>query len=81
MRNTTTWYDVVHVEIITGERDGRIWVLKLSCGHTVFRRIPPLRLHSLTAFSLREPQKNVGAPFVIRIQNKTFLRPKLNITG
>ncbi|TAB42196.1 hypothetical protein DBZ53_25245 [Salmonella enterica subsp. enterica serovar Stanley] len=27
-------------------------------------------------FLCGSPQKNVGAPFVIRIQNKTFLRPQ-----
>jgi len=48
------WKDVEHIEIIEGERGGRIWVLKLSCGHTVFRRIRPIRLHNLTAFKMRE---------------------------
>jgi len=49
------WREVNHIDISTGEAGGRIWVLKLECGHTVFRYIPKIRLHTLTAFKRREP--------------------------
>lgn len=52
-----SWREVIHIEISTGKGGGKIWVLTLSCGHMAFRRIPPIRLHNLTAFSRREPPK------------------------
>ncbi len=58
------WRDVVHIDITTGERGGRIWVLRLSCGHTVFRRIPPLRLHTLTCFENMSHHIDVIAKYV-----------------
>ena len=37
------------------------------------RRIPPIRLHNLTAFSAGAPE-NVGALFAIQVHNKAFLK-------
>jgi hypothetical protein len=77
VRNTTTWYDVEHIEITTGERGGRIWVLKLSCGHTVFRAEYLLYVFITSQlFLCGSPQKNVGALFAIQVHNKAFLRPQ-----
>lgn len=56
------WRDVTYIEIIEGERGGRIWVLRLSCGHMAFRRIPRVCLHNLTAFSRTEAPEKCHCP-------------------
>ena len=52
------WREVTHIEITEGQRGGRVWALKLSCGHMAFRRIPRVRMHNLTAFSRMEAPQN-----------------------
>lgn len=56
------WREVTHIEITTGERQGKVWALTLSCGHMAFRRIPRVRLHTLTAFSRTEAPEKCHCP-------------------